>query len=510
MTPTRTRTTTAVAAVVRIAIYVRISKDETGTMLGVERQEAMCRELIARRWGTNVKVTLYRDNNISAWSGAKRPAYNELRAALTRGEYDAVVCYGVDRLYRLVRQLEDIIDALEANGKGDDGVPVETVASGNIDLSTADGRMLARVMASVAQNSSDKTSERTKATNVQYAEKGWAPAGRPPYGFTRQAMPGGGHTYVIVKSEAKIIKRIAAALEAGDTLNKVARDLNHDLKFKRSGKPWTGQNVRHVIMSPAIAGQRGHTPRAKKGHVWRQTVVGDAIWPPIISKARWNALEMVLADGARRQRPASDLFWLTGALFTDDGRMLVGSRTRGAKERKDVNDRRIYRANRSETVNDDGTVTVHPFVSIDSEDIEGVIERLVLCLGDEFVGAEVPDVDTSVIDGQVESIESDLADLARRSGLDEDDDDYLLPAERAAMRKPLMARRKALLASRPVAEPSILKPGATLAGQWFEMTPEQRRMAVVTYLGKIVVLAVGRRQVPTPDRLILPEPRDRS
>jgi DNA invertase Pin-like site-specific DNA recombinase len=502
MTTTRTRTNTSVAAVgtvVRIALYVRISKDETGTMLGVERQEAMCRELIARRWGPAAVVTLYRDNNISAWSGAKRPAYNDLKAALLRGEYDVVVCYSADRLYRLVRQLEDIIDALEANGKGEDGVPVETVASGNVDLTTADGRMTARIMASVAQNSSDKTSERLKATNNQYAEKGWAPAGRPPYGFKRVALPGGGHTYAIVKSEAKVIKRIATALEAGDSLNKIARDLNHDLKFKRSGKPWTGQNVRHAIMSPAIAGQRGHTPRAKKGRVWRQVVVGNAIWPAIISKARWTKLEMILADESRRPRPASDLYWLTGVLVSEDGRLLVGSRTRGAKERKNTIDRRIYRTN-----------STGPFVSIDAEEVEGVIERLVLCLGDEFVGEEVPDVDTSAIDDELERIDTDLADLARRSGLADDDDDHLLPVERAAMRKPLMARRKVLLESRPVAEQSVLKPGVTLADQWFEMTPEQRRVAVVTYLGKIVVVAVGRRQVPTTDRLILPEPGDLS
>ncbi|HYZ02002.1 MAG TPA: recombinase family protein, partial [Candidatus Binatia bacterium] len=54
-------------------IYTRISMDRVGGGLGVERQEQDCRELCGRR-GWEVAET-YRDNDISAYSGKKRPAY---------------------------------------------------------------------------------------------------------------------------------------------------------------------------------------------------------------------------------------------------------------------------------------------------------------------------------------------------------------------------------------------------------------------------------------------------
>ena len=107
----------------RIAIYVRISKDDTASMLGVERQEAYCRELIAQRYPGDHTIEVYSDNNRSAWSGARRPAYERLMADLKAARLDLVVCYAADRLYRLVRLLEDLIDVVE-----DNDVPIVGVA----------------------------------------------------------------------------------------------------------------------------------------------------------------------------------------------------------------------------------------------------------------------------------------------------------------------------------------------------------------------------------------------
>ena len=62
------RTETARSA----AIYVRISQDRGGAGLGVERQEHECRAL-AQRLGWTV-VDVYCDNDLSAFSGRRRPA----------------------------------------------------------------------------------------------------------------------------------------------------------------------------------------------------------------------------------------------------------------------------------------------------------------------------------------------------------------------------------------------------------------------------------------------------
>lgn len=91
---------------VRAAVYLRISLDATGEGLAVERQEQDCVE-IARRRGWKV-VKTYTDNSISAYDKAKRrPAYDQMRDDYDRNEFDALVCWDLDRLTRQPRQLED-------------------------------------------------------------------------------------------------------------------------------------------------------------------------------------------------------------------------------------------------------------------------------------------------------------------------------------------------------------------------------------------------------------------
>jgi|GEM_PF-3278584 len=472
----------------RIAIYVRISKDDVKNMAGVQRQEALCRELIAQRYPGDHAITVYCDNNISAWSGARRPAYERLMADMVAGSVDLVVCYATDRLYRLVRLLEDIITASCVNGSY---VPIVSVRSGDVDLSTADGRMNARMLASVAQHSSDKTSERLKDRNAEEAAAGFAPPGPAPYGYRREPNKGArktGHTYKINKPEARIVREVVAAIEAGDSMVAIARTLNDRGIPKRSGTKWKADDIRRMVMSPAIAGLRGHTPRAKKGKVWRQSVTGKAKWKAIIPAHRWEAIEEILGDEKRRQRSPGTNYWLSTVLITEDGRPMVGSITRGSNGI----DRRIYRP------------TSKPFVSIDADEVEEAVGRVLRLAGSEVVGVDTPDItdDEMALADELEAIDARLHDLSRRMELPDDDPDYLLPVERDGARSGLLQRRAKVIAEMPTAQQrSILAPGKTLADEWDELDAAGRRFMALDLLGNVTVMAVGRAKVPVTDRL---------
>ncbi|MBW0009097.1 MAG: recombinase family protein, partial [Pseudonocardiales bacterium] len=91
----------------RAAIYCRISLDRAGAGLGVARQQEDCREL-AERLGWPV-ADVYVDNDVSAYSGKPRPAWQQLLAHVESGTVDAVLCWHVDRLTRSPRELEDVI-----------------------------------------------------------------------------------------------------------------------------------------------------------------------------------------------------------------------------------------------------------------------------------------------------------------------------------------------------------------------------------------------------------------
>ncbi|MEU0482233.1 recombinase family protein [Streptosporangium sp. NPDC006013] len=158
----------------RAAIYCRISQDRGGAGLGIARQEADCRALIERKGWTVVDV--YPDNDVSAYSGAPRPAWKRLLADIEDGTVDAIACWHVDRLTRSPRELEDVIDLADRRG-----VELATV-TGEIDLVTPTGRLIARMLGAAARHEAEHKAERQKH---QRPRPGRSPAG----GCARTATP---------------------------------------------------------------------------------------------------------------------------------------------------------------------------------------------------------------------------------------------------------------------------------------------------------------------------------
>ena len=119
----------------RAAIYTRISLDETGEGLGVQRQLEDCLAL-ADRIGWEV-VAHYDDNDRSAYNHRKpRPGYQALLEAMRAGEFEALLCWHTDRLYRRMGDLETLIEIADEKA-----VQIRTVEGGDLDLSTSAGRM---------------------------------------------------------------------------------------------------------------------------------------------------------------------------------------------------------------------------------------------------------------------------------------------------------------------------------------------------------------------------------
>jgi site-specific DNA recombinase len=62
-------------------------------------------------------------------------------------------------------------------------VTIRTVVSGDDDLSTADGRAVARTIAAWDAAEAERSSERIKRQKRQRSEKGEWHGGTPPYGY---------------------------------------------------------------------------------------------------------------------------------------------------------------------------------------------------------------------------------------------------------------------------------------------------------------------------------------
>ncbi len=266
----------------RAAVYCRISDDRRGLGLGVERQREDCLDL-ARRNGWRI-VGTFVDNDISAYSGKPRPQYAALMAAVDAGEIDVVVAWDPDRLHRSPAELETFITTVERAR-----VEVVVVKGGEVDLSTANGRMVARMLGVIARHESEHKSERVRRALQQNAAAGRS-HGRRAYGWTRERGPDGTVREEVVPAEAAVIRRIADALLSGESLRSVTAALNEDKVPSPMGRPWQPGMARAVVLRERNAGLRVH----------RGAVVTDGGWPAILERGRWEQLRAVLSDPTRK------------------------------------------------------------------------------------------------------------------------------------------------------------------------------------------------------------------
>jgi site-specific DNA recombinase len=280
-----------VNAKTRAAIYLRESKDRKGDMLGVTRHGKECRRIATER-GWQV-VAEYVDNNLTASDKRKdRPAYDRMVAAYEAGEFDAILCWDLDRLTRQPRQLEDWVDAAEERGL------VLVTANGEADLSTDGGRLYARIKAAVARAEIERKAERQRLAAAQRAELGRPPLGVRLTGYTTKGE--------IIEHEAAIVRQMFERFHAGDSLRSIAEWLNDTGVPARNGKPWNPSSVRTILTNPRYCGRaiyQGKTNGHRGG------------WTPIVDEGVFDAVNEKLRDPRRRSQVGTDRKYLGSGLY---------------------------------------------------------------------------------------------------------------------------------------------------------------------------------------------------
>ncbi len=273
----------------RTAVYARISQDREGSALGVARQREDCEAYAARR-GWHVADT-YIDNDVSASSGKRRPAYERLLADVEVGKVDAVVVWALDRLHRRPAELERFIDLADRHGLALGSV------GGDVDLSTSAGRLHARIMGSVARHEVEHKGERQALAALQAAQDGRPTGGPRPFGY----RPGGTEPDPV---EADEVRQAFRLLLAGTPLREIARDLNRRGVRTSLDKEWSATQVRAMMLRARNAGLR----------TYKTEVVGKASWPALVDEATWRAGVAILTDATRKTSPGFATRWLLSAL----------------------------------------------------------------------------------------------------------------------------------------------------------------------------------------------------
>jgi DNA invertase Pin-like site-specific DNA recombinase len=264
------------------ALYARISSDPDGTHLGVDRQVEDCQALAGSLGWLVAEVFI--DNDVSAYSGRRRPEYERLCEDIKAGAVDALLVWHPDRLHRSPRELEDFIDLCENAGL----THIRTVRAGDVDLTTPHGRMVARLGGVIARGESDKAADRLRRKHAELASKGKVSGGGTrPYGYTQDRLH-------VVAEEAPVIREAARRVLAGEPLRSVCADLNERGITTSTGGAWSIQTVRRILAGARISGRREH----------RGEITAKAEWPRIITPAQSDRLRTRLRRGAAGAAPS--------------------------------------------------------------------------------------------------------------------------------------------------------------------------------------------------------------
>lgn len=246
----------------RAAIYARISQDTEGTAKGVARQVEDCHKLAATL-GWQVAGE-YIDNDLSAYSGKRRPEYERMLADLADGLVDGVLVYHIDRLTRRPIELEQFLTALDA-------VKVRQVrfVTGDTDVFSGDGLMMARVMAAMAAKESADKSRRVARKHQQNAAEGKPHKGSVrPFGYE--------FDFVTIRAdEAEVYRSLVARFLAGESTRSLTTWLNAEQVPTVKGSAWLTTTVRGMLVNPRYAGLRAHRGQAVATGQWEAIVTED-------------------------------------------------------------------------------------------------------------------------------------------------------------------------------------------------------------------------------------------
>jgi DNA invertase Pin-like site-specific DNA recombinase len=215
---------------VRVVGYVRVSTEEQGRSgLGLADQRKAIRAACAQRgWEL---VSIIEDNGFSA-KNLNRPGIIETLRMVEAGEADALVVSKLDRLSRSVLDFSGLLE--RSRKKGWSLVALDI----GVDTSTANGEVMASIVAVFAQFERRLISERTKAALAIKKAQG-VKLGRP----------------VVVTEE--VVDRVLAERAEGRTLRTIADGLNADgVRTAHGGSQWWPATVKKLIDGYEVSEQR--------------------------------------------------------------------------------------------------------------------------------------------------------------------------------------------------------------------------------------------------------------
>ena len=294
-------------------LYIRVStEDQAREGFSLPEQEKRLRAMCEYKGYEIYKV--YKDAGISAKTGNKRPAFEELLQDIKDKKCNTIVVLKLDRLTRSVYDWENIIKFLEENNAYLDCV------NDDINNTNANGKMISRILMSVSQQEIERTSERTKVGLSGAIKAGHIPA-IAPLGYKhvdRLLVPD-----PLTKN---IIIRIFNLYFEGCTYVKIAKIYNEEKVLGKTN--WRDTTILKIISKEIYKGDYVSGKRSGNS-VYYENVV-----EPLVSKELWENCQVQKKKNSRNYMRTQTYLFLQKLKCPKCGKILAGGATHKTKNDK--------------------------------------------------------------------------------------------------------------------------------------------------------------------------------
>ncbi|MDN5348228.1 MAG: site-specific recombinase [Clostridia bacterium] len=286
----------------RAAIYARVStKHQAEKEISLEDQTQKCREL-ALQLGAEEIVEFVDDG----YSGAdpNRPALQRLLFEVSKGNFDLVVCYDVDRWARDLADQLVFTEEIERNGARLEFVTTKRGTSPEDEL-------FFQIKGAFAQYERAKIRQRSQIGKYGKARKGkMVTCSRPPYGY-RYNMNPDDPQFHIFEPEAEVVRLIyRLVVREGMGSVRIAEYLREKGIPSPACKPrWYPTTITRLVRNTVYAGTffnlkyRVVEEEGKKKEKLRPREEWVEISvPPIVSRELWEQAQKRLDENWRTTR----------------------------------------------------------------------------------------------------------------------------------------------------------------------------------------------------------------
>ena len=218
-------------------------------------------------------------------------------------EWDILAAWKLDRLGRNAIQLSKLFGWCNEHEK------TLVSCSESIDLGTWAGRMLASVIAGLAEGELETMRERSRGSRRKLRESARWAGGKPPFGYRAVKLEGGGYTLEVDAVAEPLVRKIVDSVIDGTPLNRLATELN-ELGYLTPGdyyktvksdaprlfrtdetKRWSATPLRNMLRNKALRGHVHHNGETVRDDEGRPIELVDE---PLVTDDEWALIQSTL------------------------------------------------------------------------------------------------------------------------------------------------------------------------------------------------------------------------